>query len=132
MTNIPCKQSFFDGLIDLNNRLWDGWATLCFIPLKAHVLTSICFGQITDWNALINRCFQFHLNTVLPSAEKVLTQVQTLNEASVETILAEFNQVDQNSLPCHTEFDTLIYPWHEAEDQSITDLEQPSIYSKVA
>ncbi len=132
MIENPFKQYFFDYWIDLNNRLWDEWTTFCCVPLKANVLTSNCFGQITDWNALMNQCFRFQFDTVLPSAEQALSQAQTLNEVSVEVILAEFHQSAENSLPRHTDFDTLIYPWHEAEDQSITDPEQRSSYSKVA
>jgi hypothetical protein len=127
MTKNPPKPNFFEILIDFNNTLWNGWATFCFFPLRKNLLNSISFVQITTWNTLVDRFLQLQVAAVRPSLEPFFVQPPPLAEVSAQAILEDIRKSAENSLPFHTEFDTLIYPWHDAEKPVVA--REQSIYT---
>jgi hypothetical protein len=115
MTKNSPTLNVFDFWINLNNKLWNSWATCYSFPLKTTVLNSVFFQPIATWNAFVDQYLHFQFAAVLPSAERLILRPTVLNEPSADAILEDIFQSTENSLPEHTEFDTLIYPWHEAE-----------------
>ncbi|MGR9105618.1 MAG: hypothetical protein ACU843_01695 [Gammaproteobacteria bacterium] len=109
------KPSYFFFWFEFNNKLWSGWTSYGSFPLRPPMLQSICFDPLGAWNRWIDQL----LGCQLASAARPLGEAglpsPVPDEEAADAILRAIQESAKSSLPCHTEFDTLIYPWYEAE-----------------
>lgn len=130
MINRPAP-NFFDSWFDLNRKLWNRCIAFYFFPLRQNGLEAFFSRQFTSWNTLIGKCLQSQFAAL--SALEPLRKPEEptlLNDVSADAILADIEQSAEISLPEHHEFDTLIYPWHEAEKPAVE--RAPPVRSEVA
>lgn len=127
------KPDIFDFWIDLNDNLWHRWAAFCTFPVKNHFLHTICFGHLSAWNRLIDQMLAFQYKTVLPSTERAILENPIFKSASSEEFVEHLLKSAEDLLPNHSEFDTLIYPWRDAERHAVQDeAAQDEVYHEVS
>ena len=126
------KPDVFDLWIDINDRVWNGWSAFCFFPVKKQFFTSLCFGQISAWNRLVDQVLTFHFNTVIPSTENAILKNPLFEKIPAEAVVETLLKSAESGLPCHSEFDTLIYPWRDAEKHEAPIEEAEEVYHEVS
>lgn len=117
------EPNIFDFWIEFNSKLWNGLTNFYSVPQTMDILDSFCFRPISAWNQWFDQCLHFQVDSVLPSVEHALVQTAYPDESTAEAILRDIQVQQDFTLPHHHEFDSLIYPWHEAE---------PAVNSEIA